>query len=80
MEEVQTDKLCVGSVCVTQEQFLNMINNSNSSSSSSGSESTPTPPAEDPVIIEEETPETPVVEEAPVSQDEGDTNTETAGV
>jgi hypothetical protein len=79
-EEVQTDKLCVGSVCVTQEQFLNMINNSNSSSSSSGSESTPTPPAEDPVIIEEETPETPVVEEAPVSQDEGDTNTETAGV
>ncbi len=41
-KKVTTDELCVGTTCVTQQQFLQLIQNSNNSGSSSSSSSTTT--------------------------------------
>jgi hypothetical protein len=38
--KVTTDELCVGSVCVTQDQFLHMVQGGNSSGSTTGSSTT----------------------------------------
>ncbi len=65
--EVQTSKLCVDDICVTRDQFLNMVE-------SSGQEPTPEPtpepipePAPDPVVEPEPTPE-PVPEPEPTPE------------
>jgi hypothetical protein len=59
-KEVQTDKLCVGSVCVTEEQFMALVTASGQGSSAP----TPAPAAPAPEASASSTPETPAPEEA----------------
>jgi hypothetical protein len=43
-DTVHTDQLCVGTVCVTQAKFMQMVNGGQSSGSTSGNTATPPPP------------------------------------
>ncbi|MCE9517795.1 hypothetical protein K8Q96_02225, partial [Candidatus Nomurabacteria bacterium] len=44
--KVQTSELCVDDVCVTRDQFLNMVQSSNSTNSTPAPEPTPDPTPE----------------------------------
>ncbi len=72
-ENIQTDTLCVGAVCVSEDAFLQMVQNAGADSSSSGG-GTPDPapeeepPAEDLPAPDEGGPAGPLTEEPPAEE------------
>ncbi|MES2224655.1 MAG: tail fiber domain-containing protein [Patescibacteria group bacterium] len=59
-KKVTTDQLCVGTVCVDQAQFLQMVQNNSSSSSAPAAPAVPEEVAPAEHVVEEPAPEAPV--------------------